>query len=302
MPVYNGACYLSEAIDSILGQSVADFELIIIDDGSDDSTPDILADYARRDHRIKVISRPRRGLVASLNELLGHARGEFIARMDADDIALPERFALQLEFLAGNPDVVCVGGASMMIDGAGRYLTTLFPPTGDAAIQAAGLAGHTPINHPAAMIRRCVLEKIGGYDKDYDTAEDLDLWLRLGEVGKLANLGVPLLRYRLHDKSISAQAIGRQREALRRACEAAWRRRGISGRFEAEEAWRPGPDSASRHLFMLRYGWWAWNSGQRSTALYYGWRALRERALHPDGWKLLLAAMAKPVPRPGSAL
>ena len=152
------------------------------------------------------------------------------------------------------------------------------------------------------MIRRRGFEAAGGYDGDYYPAEDLDLWLRLGEVGKLANLAVPVLQYRLHDKSISEQAAGRQRETQRRACEAAWKRRGISGRFEAEDDWRPGTDASSRHRFMLRYGWWAWNSGQRSTALYYGWRALRERALHPDGWKLLLAAMAKPAPKAGSAL
>lgn len=295
MPVYNGGTFLSQAIDSILAQSFADFEFLILDDGSTDATPAALAYYAGRDKRIRIISRPNRGLVASLNELLALARGEFIARMDADDIALPERFAWQVEFLNRHPEVVCVGGACMMIDGAGRYLTTLFHPLSDEHIQTAGLAGHTPISHPTAMIRRRELEAIGGYDTAYSVAQDLDLWLRLGERGKLANLPVPVLKYRLHDKSLSEQAADRQREAQRRACEAAWRRRGIGGCFEGA-VWRPGVDRESRYGFMLRYGWWAWNSGERSTALHYGWRAVREKAFHPGGWKLLLVALAKRSP------
>jgi glycosyltransferase involved in cell wall biosynthesis len=302
MPVHNGARYLAEAVDSILGQTFADFEFLILDDGSTDSTPALLARRAAGDSRIRVVSRPNRGLTASLNELLAQARGEFIARMDADDVALPERFARQVEFLEGNPGVVCVGGATLMIDGEGRFLTVISPPADDAAIQSAALAGHGAITHPSAMMRRTALEAVRGYDDNYPAAEDLDLWLRLGEVGKLANLPTPVLKYRLHANSISEGKRELQRNSARRACEAAWMRRGISGRFEAGEAWRPGTDAVSRHRFMLLYGWWAWNSGQRSTALYYGWRALRERALHPDGWKLLLAAMAKPVPKPGGTL
>lgn len=300
MPVYNGGEYLAPAIDSILAQSFADFEFLILDDGSTDSTPATLAYYAGRDRRIKVISRPNRGLVVSLNELLRHARAELVARMDADDIALPERFAQQVEFLARHPEVVCVGGACMMIDGAGRYLTTIVHPLEDESIQAAGLAGHTPISHPAAMMRRDALEVVGRYNVAYSVAEDLDLWLRLGELGKLANLAVPVIKYRLHEKSLSEQAAEGQRGAQRRACEAAWRRRGIAGSFEGA-AWRPGADAGSRHTFMLRYGWWAWNSGERRTALHYGWRAVCEKALHPGGWKLLLVALAKRLPGPTGA-
>lgn len=299
MPVYNGARYLPQALASILGQSFADFEFLILDDGSSDAGPLILARAARRDARIRLLSRPRRGLVASLNELLRQARGEWVARMDADDIALPERFALQAQYLEAHPEVVCVGGATMMIDAAGRYLTTLFPPTADAAIQAAALAGHTPINHPTAMIRRHVLAAAGGYDAAYYPAEDLELWLRLGECGALANLDVPVLKYRLHPDSISEQAAGRQLEAQRRACAAAWRRRGIAGRFEGGGGWRPGRDRRSRCAFMTRYGWWAWNSGERATAFYYGWRAVCAHAADPAGWKLLLTAAVRPG-RPGA--
>lgn len=294
MAVHNGARYLPEALRSILGQSFENFEFLIVDDGSTDASPGILIRAARQDPRIRLIFRPQRGLATSLNELLGEAQGEFLARMDADDIALPERLALQVDFLVRNPEVVCVGGASMMIDDAGRYLTTLYPPETDQEVQAAALAGHTPINHPTAMMRRGAVRVVGGYDGSYPVAQDLDLWLRLGEIGALANLAVPVLKYRLHGKSLSEQAAGRQDEARRRACEAAWKRRGITGRFEGQAAWRPGKDSLSRCRFMTRYGWWAWNSGERRTALYYSWRAVCANPLDPAGWRLLLTAAARP--------
>lgn len=293
MPVHNGAAYLAAALKSILAQTFADFEFLILDDGSTDATPAILVRTAREDARIRLISRPQRGLVASLNELVGQARGEFVARMDADDIALPDRLAAQIAFLRAHPEVVCVGGANMMIDGAGRYLTTLYPPEDDAAIQAALLAGHTAINHPSAMIRHRALTAAGAYDADCYPAEDLDLWLRLGEIGALANLEVPVLRYRLHDGSISGRAIDRQQEAKRRACAAAWRRRGIEGRFTADNAWRPGRDRHSRCGFMIQYGWWAWGSGERATAIHYGRQAIRANCLDPAGWKLLLVALLR---------
>lgn len=298
MPVHNGASYLEAALRSILDQDFGDFEFLIVDDGSTDATPDILARTAATDPRLRVISRAQRGLVESLNELLHHARGEFVARMDADDIALPHRLTAQAEFLRQHPKVVCIGGATMMIDEGGRYLTTLYPPTEDNPIQAALLAGHTAINHPSAMIRRTALETVGAYDAAYYPAEDLDLWLRLGEVGALANLPMPVLQYRLHDQSISAQGAERQHEAKRRACEAAWRRRGIAGRFTAQSAWRPGRDRHSRGGFMTQYGWWAWRSGERATAIRYGWRAICADCLAPAAWKLLLVAMLRSPRRP----
>lgn len=293
MPVHNGAAYVEAALRSILEQSFRDFEFLILDDGSTDATPAILARAAQEDARIKLISRPRHGLVASLNELLGHARGEFVARMDADDIALPERLGAQCDYLQRYSKVVCVGGATMMIDGADRYLTTLYPPQHDADIQPAMLAGHTAINHPSAMMRRSALAVAGAYDPAYYPAEDLDLWLRLGEIGALANLATPVLKYRLHDASISAQAVERQQDAKRRACQAAWQRRGIPGRFAADRIWRPGRDRRSRCGFMTQYGWWAWRSGERATAVHYGWQAIRASCLDPAGWKLLLVALMR---------
>src|SRR5215208_1756864 len=280
MSVYNGEKYLAEAVESILAQTLADFEFIIIDDGSKDGSLAILQKYAARDSRIRLTSRANQGLTRTLNEALSQARGEFIARMDSDDVARPDRFENQIRFLREHPEIVCAGGYFELIDDEVRLLTLLKPPTDDAEIQRQALAGHGAICHPSAMIRREALERINGYDTDFMTAQDLDLWLRLGEIGKLANVPVPVLRFRLHESSVSESKRHEQRESARMACERAWKRRGITnGRFEADEPWRPGKDRASRQRFALQYGWWAFNSGERRTAVHYAKQAIKAKPL-----------------------
>jgi glycosyltransferase involved in cell wall biosynthesis len=295
MPVFNGEKYLAEAVESILNQSFSDFEFIVMDDGSTDNTLNLLRQYAEIDSRLCVIAKEHRGLGATQHELVHYAQGEFIAHMDADDIALPKRLGLQVEFLKGNPNVVVVGGACQMIDSAGRYLTTLTPPQTDEEIQSLVLGGHGAITHSCAMMRSVQLKLIDGYDKSFNAAMDLDLWLRLGEVGELANLPTVLLKYRLHDKSISETKGNHQRDAARRACENAYRRRNVPGVFSAQNLWRPGADRSSQFAFMLKYGWWAWNSRQRKTAAYYGWQAIKKKPLSRGGWKLLMVALIKPL-------
>ncbi len=296
MSVYNAEPYLAAAIESILNQTFRDFEFIIIDDGSTDSSLKTLQKYAAQDQRIRLTSRENRGIPQTRNEILAQSQGEFIAVMDADDIALPDRFAQQVEFLTQHPDVVCVGGGFDMIDEKGRYLTSLTVPTDDATIQKLALAGHCSICHPTAMMRRTALQQVSGYDEAFRQTLDLDLWLRLGEIGQLANLPQPLLRYRLHAQSVSGQRREQQRQSSRIACERAWQRRGIEGHFEASDPWRPGPDRASQHHFMLQYGWWAFNSGQRQTAIIYGLKAIQQLPWAIPGWKLLLSALLKPLP------
>lgn len=295
MPVYNAEKYVAEAVESILSQTFGDFEFLIINDGSSDSSLAILKRYSKKDQRLRLLSRPHTGLVVALNEILQLARGKYLARMDSDDVALPERFRLQVAFLESEPDVVCVGGAHELIDDKGRLLTRLEMPESNNEIQQLALAGHVTINHPSAMIRRTSLIEVGGYDEAMLPAEDLDLWLRLGEVGALANLKDTVLKYRMHTKSVSEQNQIQQRSKAKEACERAWRRRGIEGCFEATEPWRPGADSLSRHRFMLQYGWWAFNSGQRKTAIVYGTRAISALPFAVGGWKLLACAAIKPL-------
>ena len=302
MPVFNGVEHLAESIESILNQTFKNFEFIIIDDGSTDASLEILQRYAAKDSRIRLLSRENRGLSATQHELVTLARGEFIAQLDQDDIALPQRLELQVDFLNKNSAVVCVGGSYQLIDGAGRYLTTLRLPTENSEIQAANLQGHCALHHPSTMMRRQAVQAVGSYDIGYNSATDFDLWLRLGEVGQLANLDSVILKYRLHEKSVSESAGLAQRNEMRQACEKAWRRRGVVGVFNASSAWRPGSDDVSKMLFALQYGWWAWNSCQRSTAIYYGWKAVKLQLYSWASWKLLLVALIKPLPKNREAI
>jgi glycosyltransferase involved in cell wall biosynthesis len=299
MSVYNAGRYLREAVESVLGQTFGDFEFIIIDDGSADGSPQVLRDYAGRDPRVRLTVRPNKGLTVTLNEALEQARGEFVARMDCDDVCLPRRFEQQLAYLRADPSLVCVGGHFELIDEKGRLLTRLRPPSDDEAIQKLLLAGHTAICHPAAMIKRDKMIQAGNYDPFFKTTQDLDLFLRLGEVGRLGNVPEVVLKFRQHPGSISETKREEQRRYGREACERAWKRRGITdGKFEADEPWRPGADRRSRHDFALRYGWWGFNSAARGTALAYGLKAVRIAPWDPAGWKLLAAAALKPMPRP----
>jgi hypothetical protein len=178
-----------------------------------------------------------------------------------------------------------------MIDARGRRLTTLRPPADDAQIQQLALRGHCSICHSSSLMRRDAVQHVGGYGRDFTFAHDLELWLRLGEVGKLANLPDTLVQFRLHNSSISETKREEQRRFCRLACEQAWARRGITdGVFEAAEPWRPGRDRASRHRYAMQYGWWALNSGERRTAMVYGAKAVVMRPGRSNGWKLLAKA------------
>jgi glycosyltransferase involved in cell wall biosynthesis len=298
MPVYNGGRYLREAVESVLRQSCADFEFVIIDDGSTDGSGAVLTEYARGDARIRLVQRENRGLVFSLNEGIAEARSGIIFRMDADDICRPDRLRLQLDFLDRHPEIVCVGGTWDVIDERGRHLTTLQPPLEDAEMQAGALAGHAPLCHPTAAFRRGPFERVGGYRPEAFPAEDLDLWLRLGEIGKLANLPDVLIAYRLHNNSISSRAGTSQRDRAFWICSQAWARRGIAGNFTSQWDWRPGPDRASQHRFFVRHGWWAFNSGQSRTATLYGLKAVATDPRRAAGWRLLACAPLKRPPEP----
>lgn len=294
MPVYNAQRYLPQAVESILHQSFGDFEFLILDDGSTDRSLAILQGYARQDQRIRLLSRANRGLVVSLNQLLELAQGELIARMDADDIALPDRFARQVAYLQQHPDVVCVGGAQDWIDEAGRILLHHPEAEQNDEIQQLALGGQTPINHPSALIRASALRQVGGYDPTFYPAEDLDLWLKLGEIGQLANLRATVLQYRQHSQSISEQQQAQQLERQRAACEQAWQRRGITAEFRAV-SWRP-TDRRSRLRLIAMYGWWFFNAGRRLDALTYGCKAIAVLPWAGEGWKLLACSLLKPMP------
>jgi GT2 family glycosyltransferase len=197
LPVYNGEPFLASAVESILAQSFRDFELITIDDGSDDASGEILDRLAAGDKRLRIVHQTNAGIVAALNRGLALARGELIARMDADDVAHPERFARQVAFLDAHPETAVVGCAVTLIDRDGTRIRDVEYPLASEAV-AAFLECGSPLAHPAAMMRRAAVLAVGGYREAYRHAEDYDLWLRMAERYRIANLPDRLLLYRQH--------------------------------------------------------------------------------------------------------
>jgi len=294
MPVYNANKYIKAAVDSILKQTFTDFEFIIINDGSTDGTLEILENYAKKDKRIRLISRENKGLVTTLNEGVALAKFPLIARMDADDIALPNRFREQIDFLKEHNEVVALGGSFIIIDDKSRELHLLMPPLDNESIQINGLKGHCPINHPTAMIRTDSIRNVGGYRDEFYPSEDLDLWLRLGEIGKLVNLENAVIKYRFLSNSISGRMSTQQNNAARAAVEAAWKRRGIvNGIFESTGEWRAGESKISQHVFLIKFGWWAFNYRNKSASIVYGLKAIQLLPLNKEGWRLLYCGLFK---------
>jgi hypothetical protein len=196
MSVYNGERHLREAIDSILVQTFTDFEFIIVDDGSTDRTAAILDDYM--DPRIRRITNTTNiGLTKSLNIGLAACRGEFVARMDADDVSLPERLDRQVQHMHAHPEVGLLGTQFVTVDGDGcvtNHISCL--PTEDVAIRWC-LLGENAFAHASVMLRRSVLaDHALSYDDQLPVAQDYDLWERMVTLTKCANLEGALLQYR----------------------------------------------------------------------------------------------------------
>lgn len=203
MPVRNGERFLPEAIESILSQTLADLELVVVDDGSTDSTPRILERAAAADARVVVHRRePGRNLAQVLNLAAQLSRGALLARLDADDVAGRDRLRRQAEFLAAHPEVALLGGQVTLVDERGREFGRAEYPLGDAALQDALRTGN-PFVHSAVTMRRAAFEEVGGYRENFDHGEDLDLWLRLAARHRLANLPDVVAEYRIHGTQLT---------------------------------------------------------------------------------------------------
>jgi glycosyltransferase involved in cell wall biosynthesis len=226
LPAYNADRFLDKAVRSILRQDFRDFQFIIVDDGSADRTPEIIRDAARRDRRItSLFQATNTGLPRALNAALAHAQGKYVIRMDSDDIALPGRIGRQIAFMEENRAILASGTWAMRIDEIGLPLETWKPPTDHERI-VRGRGGQ--IIHPTAIIRTEALRRIGGYlEQDWGYAEDLDLWLRLSEQGRVANLPEVLLRYRISQARISNAKRSEQLHEAERLCNLHRLKRGL---------------------------------------------------------------------------
>lgn len=205
LPVFNQHPeYLRHSLESILAQSLQNFELLIIDDGSTKKEClSILEKFASKDTRIHILrNTPNRGIIRSLNRGLENARGKYIARMDSDDIAFPDRLQKQADFLEKNPDIDLVGTWVTIIDMNGEKIGTLHPPT-DSELLKRNILKRNLLIHPTWMFRPSLISRIGHYREDAHSVEDYDFLLRTAKNGKIGNIPEILLSYRFNENGIS---------------------------------------------------------------------------------------------------
>ncbi len=211
LPVYNASATLRAAVDSILSQEFKDFELLIIDDGSKDESRVIINEYARRDNRIRqIFNETNKGLPYTLNEGLRLAASDLVARLDADDEALPQRLGVQYEFMKANPEIV-VAGSYVYNMGKTRALDRLLVFPTEPQDVADTLKRCNCIYHPTVIMRKKEILELGGYRSTFKNAEDYDLWLRASKKHLLSNIPKPLLRYRL---SVQGASLAKKWEQL----------------------------------------------------------------------------------------
>jgi len=305
IPVYNcGARYLREAMDSVLGQTFGDFECIAIDDGSTDSSGEVLERYTAADRRVRVLRQANQGLPKTLRRAWTESRGRFIARMDGDDIAYPKRFERQLEFLEENPDIGACGTYARMIDPEGDPMNWMRPPTDHAAIDAMLLQGRaSSLIHPTLMARREAMDTVDGYQTEHEL-EDLDLFLRLGETRRLGNVPEVLLDYRMHLRSTNHRRRERHVGLIRETVAAARRRRGLP---EAPQELPNPPERAASVADV--YADWAFQAalgGCAATSRKHRRNLLRTAPLRARTWRRLLqiarlqATSRRDRPEPGA--
>jgi Glycosyl transferase family 2 len=286
MPVYNADRFLRAAIESVLAQTFSVFEFLIYDDGSTDASVAIVREYALRDSRIRFFPMTHAGYVTWLNAGLQEATGEFVARMDADDVCLPIRFEMQHAFLRKHADVVVLGSDYLKIDEEGEALEVERHETQHEQMLAQLLAGGLGvIAHPTCMMRRVAALRVGGYAKRYETTEDLDMWLRLAEIGRLANLPEILLQYRHHGGNVGYSLAHRQEPLVDEIVNRARARYGLPPL--PRSIWPGALDAYDR---LTLWAWWAFRSGNSKTARKHARTAVALAPWRPVGWTLLVAA------------
>ena len=299
LPVFNARRHLRLALESLLAQTFRDFEIVAVDDGSTDDSRAILEGYARSDPRIRVLSRANTGIVGALNDAVAAARGEFLARMDADDWCAPRRLEKQIAFLQADTGCLCVGSAVIFMDAESDPLKLVPRETAHEAIEAALLAGDGgALIHPAVTMRAAAVKRAGAYRPETQYLEDIDLFLRLARLGRLANLPDPFLCYRVHAGSINFRKNEGRFRLLQRILAEAHAARG----FPFAGARKPAPTAAPGMLADLHLEWaaTALHFGKRRVAVRHALAACRAGPLAIASWRALRYALCAPMrgPRP----
>jgi glycosyltransferase involved in cell wall biosynthesis len=235
MSVHNGAAYLKEAVDSVLGQTFRDFEFLIIDDGSTDATPALLATLA--DPRLRVVRQANAGLAAALNAGLDRARGRYVARMDADDVCLPRRLARQVAFMEARPDVSVLGA---WVETFGERDGAVWRYPAESERIRCLLLFENVLAHPTVVLRRATLERHGlRYDPAYRYGQDYELWQRASGRLVFANLREVLVRLRIRENAPEREERRRERDRLLGA---------VYARGLGELGLRPTPEELALHM------------------------------------------------------
>lgn len=290
--IYNGEKYLRQTIDSVLSQDLANFELLLIDDGSIDGTLGIIREYEKKDSRCKVFTGPNLGLIGSRNMGIMQAQADIIALMDADDICLSNRLSTQVQYLRTHPNCVAVGSQVLLIDPEDRAIKTFLIGTSHREIDEANMVGRGgAIINPSAMIRKNAIMEVGMYQQDFLHAEDIDMFLRLAEVGTLANIPTTLLHYRQHLFSIGYQHAQTQHASADRAVKAACVRRGLVDNGLNIATFNPLVEQAALGDVYTKWAWWALGAGNITTARKYGWMTLMNQPFKASNLKLFFCLL-----------
>jgi glycosyltransferase involved in cell wall biosynthesis len=203
MPFFNSEKFIEQAISSVRKQTFSDLELIAVDDGSTDSSAQIVARHAAEDTRIRLVSAQHKGVASARNLGIQAACGRFIASMDADDISLATRLSNQVEALNQNPKLIAIGGSYDVIDEIGRVVYEVILPTTASLVNQTLQQGGCPLCQSATTIRLSALQAVGGYRPNMTLAADYDLWLRLANIGALSNLPDKVLQFRVQPSSVT---------------------------------------------------------------------------------------------------
>jgi glycosyltransferase involved in cell wall biosynthesis len=306
MAVHNGGRYLASSVESVLRQEEVSVEFIIVDDGSTDTSPALIQQYAAQDNRLRVIRQENRGLTQALARGCRAARGIYIARQDADDASLPGRLGRQVSLLSSRSDVSLVGCWTRLIGPEEEELGTWTPPS-DSQTATTSLRERDPNKfrslggHGSAMFRRVDYVRCGGYRPEFYYAQDLDLWLRLTEIGSLSLVPEILYTWRFTPASITGRSRAMQRRMTRLILEATRRRGlGLSEDPILEEAkyvrppsamWREAQSSESAGLYFIGK---CLLSRRDERSVGYLRRAVRSRPWHVKSWIALILASRIP--------